>query len=162
MNNQVKFRKLKVHRKNSQTMLYHVRFSTDTVHNSNIFFFLFFGFLLFFCFFFSFFAFCLCFFFKQKICILVHIRLWGRVSDKKNSPGQILKTRQLFWPNLRYAIFHFSIGSPHQHKILGPSKLIFLKILLPPIWRGACHKGLVAQKFLLIIQFCVNVLASNN
>ena len=142
MNNQVKFRKLKVHRTNSQTMLYHVRFSTDTVDNSNIFFFLFFSFSLFFFFFFSFFAFCLCVFFKQKIYILVHIRLWGRVSDKKNSTGQILKTRQLFWPNLRYAIFHFSIRNPHEHKILGPSQLIFFKIFLPPNLEGCMSRGL--------------------
>ena len=161
MNNQVKFRKLKVQRANSQTSCITLDFPQILFTIAT------------FSFFFSLVSFCfsvfslvfllfVCFLFKQKIYILVHIRLWGRVSDKKNSPGQILKTRQLFWPNLRYAIFHFFICNPHQHKILGPSQLTFLKIFLPPIWRGACHKELVAQKFLLIIQFCVNVLASNN
>ena len=58
-------RKLKVHRANSQTISYHVRFSTDTVLNSSIFFLLplfgFFSFSLFFSAFFCFVLLCMCF-----------------------------------------------------------------------------------------------------
>ena len=61
-------RKLKVHRVDSQTISYHVRFSTDTVRNSRIFFLLlFFGFFSFSLFFSTFFCFlfaCVCF--KKK------------------------------------------------------------------------------------------------
>ena len=46
--------KLKVHRANSQTISYYVRFSRDTVYNNNIFFVLFFfGLFCFILFFFS-------------------------------------------------------------------------------------------------------------
>ena len=42
-------------------------------------------------------------FLKSKIYILIHIRLFGRVSDKKNSHGRFLETRLLiFWPS----VFH--------------------------------------------------------
>ena len=58
-------RKLKVHRVDSQTISFHVRFSTDTVRNSIIFFLLlFFGlfsFSLFFSTFFCFLFLCMCF-----------------------------------------------------------------------------------------------------
>ena len=86
MNKQGKLRKVKKHRTNSQMILYHVRFSTDTVHNNSILFFIFFGFFLFSVFFYSlfFFAFCLCVCFLNKKYILVHIRLCGKVSNKKN------------------------------------------------------------------------------
>ena len=68
---------------------YPVRFSTDIVNNNNIFFLpFFFGFV---CFsvFFSFFCFlflcvvCVFFCLKQKVYILIHIRLCGQVSDEK-------------------------------------------------------------------------------
>ena len=78
MNNQVKLKNLKVHRTNSQTILYHVRFSADTASQQQHFLSSFLWFL------FVFQYFCLCvYFFKQKIYILVHIRLCGRVSGKK-------------------------------------------------------------------------------
>ena len=112
MNNQVKLKNLKVHRTNSQTILYHVRFSADTASQQQHFLSSFLWFL------FVFQYFCLCvYFFKQKIYILVHIRLCGRVSGKKNfSPGQFPQTRLLFWPNLSYALFCFSIRNLHQHQ----------------------------------------------
>ena len=78
--------KLKVHRTNCQTISScSNRFSTDIVNNNNIPFLLFF--FGFFCFsiFFSFFCFLICVFFfclKQKIFILIHMRLCGRVSDE--------------------------------------------------------------------------------
>ena len=81
--------KLKVHRANCHTIsLYPVRFSTDIVNNNNIFFLLFFfGFFFLFYFFFGFFCFlflCVWFFcLKQKIYILIHIWLCGRVSDEE-------------------------------------------------------------------------------
>ena len=60
-----RLRRLKVHRADSQTMLYHVRFSTGTVRNNSIFFLLsFFGlfsFSLFFSTFFCFLFVCVCF-----------------------------------------------------------------------------------------------------
>ena len=58
-------KRLIVHRANLQTMLYHVRFSTDTVCNNSIFFLLsffsFFYFSLFFSTFFCFLFVCMCF-----------------------------------------------------------------------------------------------------
>ena len=84
MNNQVwlttRSRKLKLQRANSQTISsYHVRFSTDTVHNSNISFLLFcIDFFCFYLFFFSFFCFLFAFFWNKKYNILIHIRLCGR------------------------------------------------------------------------------------
>ena len=94
-------RTLKVQKANCQTVpSYPVRFSTDIIKNNNILFLFFF--LGFFCFsiFFSFFC-CLfpcvwvCFYLlKQKIRILTHIRLCGRVSNKKFFTRP--ETRQLF------------------------------------------------------------------
>ena len=58
-------RKLKVHRADSQTISYRVRYSTDTVRNNSIFFLLlffgFFSFSLFFSTFFCFLFLCMCF-----------------------------------------------------------------------------------------------------
>ena len=76
---------------------YPIRFSTGIVNNKNIFFL-----LCFFCFanFFSFF-FCFSFLFvdflKQKIYILIRMRLCGQVSDEKFSPGRFSETARLFF-----------------------------------------------------------------
>ena len=104
MNNQQKFitrsRKLKVHRANSQTMSYHVRFSTDTVRNNSIFFLLpLFGFFFLFSSLLSFaLCFCVCVL-KQKVYILINIRLYGRVGDKTNFTQPISGNKTtFFWP----------------------------------------------------------------
>ena len=83
MNKQEKFTiwslKFKVHRSNSQTtLLYPVRFSTNTAHNNNIFLIFFFGFC---CFFLSFSL----FFLRNKIWniyIPVHTWLCSWINDK--------------------------------------------------------------------------------
>ena len=60
--------KLKLHRVNSQMISYPIRFSTDIIlFSSLVSFFIFLLFLL--------------FVFKLEISILIHIRLWGWVSD---------------------------------------------------------------------------------
>ena len=62
------------------------RFSGDIIFSSFVFFFLG-GFLL-------------VFFLKLKIYIPIHIRLCGRVSDKKNPhPADFRKQDYFFWPN---------------------------------------------------------------
>ena len=61
--------------------LFFNRFSENIIFSSLVFF-CFFCFLVFFVFLFVFFA-CLFAFLKLKIYILIHTRLWGRVSDKK-------------------------------------------------------------------------------
>ena len=117
MNNQEKFltgsRRLKVHRTDSQTVLYHVRFSTDTVRNNSIFFLLsFFGlfsFSLFFSTFFCFLFVCVCVL-KQKVYILIHIRLCGRVSDKTNFTQPISENKAtFFWPKKKEHKQHSSV-----------------------------------------------------
>ena len=78
---------------------------SDTVHNSNIFFLLFFfGFFCFSFFFFSSFCFLfvsmfVLFFFKLEIYILIHIRRYGRVSDRKSFTRAIYRynTTSLLW-----------------------------------------------------------------
>ena len=101
MNNQQKLTtrssKLRVHRANSQTIsLYLVRFSTDNRYS--LFFFNFFCFFLSFFVFFCF-LFPLFFYLKKGIYVLIHIRLCGRVGDKKISPGRFSETKLLFsWP----------------------------------------------------------------
>ena len=126
MNNQEKFitwsRRLKVHRANSQKMSYHVRFSTDAVRNNSTFFLLsFFGFIS------SLlsFAFCLCVYvLKQKVYILIHIRLCGRVSDKTNFTQPISENKTtFFWPKKKEHNQQFSVQSV---------KIIILRIYFFP------------------------------
>ena len=81
--------KLKVHRTNPQTIRScPERFSTDTLNNNNIFFLLYFFGFFYFSIFFIFFCFllvCECVFgLKPKIYILIHIGLFGQVSEKNN------------------------------------------------------------------------------
>ena len=97
MNNQEKFTtrssKLKVHRAIWQTISsYRVRF----FQRYSLFFFSFFCFL----------SSCFLFFLKLKIYILIHIRLSGRVSDKKISPGRFPETRLLFGPTNKINKLH--------------------------------------------------------
>ena len=117
MNNQEKFmtrsRRLKVHRADSQTMLYHFRFSTGTARNNSIFFLLsFFGlfsFSLFLSTFFCFLFVCVCVL-KQKVYILIHIRLCGRVSDKANFTQPISANKAtFFWPKKKEHNQHSSV-----------------------------------------------------
>ena len=54
-------------------------------------------FFSFFCFFDSCFCLFVCCFLKFKMYILIHIRLCGRVTDKKISPGRLMETRLLFF-----------------------------------------------------------------
>ena len=117
MNNQEKFMtrswRLKVHRANSQTMLYHVRFSTDTVHNNSIFFLLsffrFFSFSLFFSIFFCFLFVCISAL-KQKVYILIHIRLCMQVSDEMNFNQPISGNKiTFFWPKKKEHNQHSSV-----------------------------------------------------
>ena len=48
-------------------------------------------------------CFLLCYFLNLKMYILIHIRLCGRVSDKKISPSRFPETRlTFFWPHLEF------------------------------------------------------------
>ena len=59
-------------------------------------------FFSFFCFFDSCFCLFVCCFLKFKMYILIHIRLCGRVTDKKISPGRLLENKTtFFWPNYK-------------------------------------------------------------
>ena len=108
MNNQEKFKKLKVHSKFTNDIVsrqvFHRYWSQQQHSLSSFLWFLFiFLFLLQFLLLFV----CVCVFFKQIINVLVHIRLCGRVSDKKIA---------FFWPNSSYETFHFFILNLHQHR----------------------------------------------
>ena len=116
MNNQEKFmarlRRLKLYRANSQTMSYLLWFFTDTVRNNSIFFLLssfgFFSFSLFFSTFFCFLFACVCF--KKKVYILIHIRLCGRVSDKRNFTLPISENKStFFWSKKKENNQHSSV-----------------------------------------------------
>ena len=122
--------KLKVYRENSQTIWYHIRFSTNTSHNNNILFLLsFFGFFLFFSFSLLFFV-CVCFL-KQKIYILKHIRLCGWVNFN------FQKQDYFFW----------SIRNPNHHQNFRTSlAVLFLKILTPASWRGSVPRKTCSLK----------------
>ena len=91
--------KTKVHRTNSQTMSsYPVRFSTDIFFYSLVSF-----------------AYISCYiscilFLKLKICILIHIRLCGQVSDKKIFTGPISANKTTFFLAL-LAIFQRKMKS---------------------------------------------------
>ena len=112
MNNQVKLKNLKVHRTNSQTILYHVRFSADTASQQQHFLSSFLWFLFVFLFFV-----CVCIFLNKKYIFWYTFDYVGEQVVKKNfSPGQFPQTRLLFWPNLSYALFCFSIRNLHQHQ----------------------------------------------
>ena len=116
MNNQEKFmtrsRRLKVHRANSQTMSYHVRFSRYSSQQQHflstliLWFLFFFSFLLYFLLLFV----CLCKCFKQKVYTLIHIRLCGRVSDKMNFTQPISQNKTtFFWPRKKKHNKHSSV-----------------------------------------------------
>ena len=67
-------------------------------------------FFIFFCFFcilvFLLFLFCSVVFLKLKIYVLIHIRLCGRVSDKKHfHPADFRKQDHFFWPNRNFLLF---------------------------------------------------------
>ena len=67
-------------------------------------------FFIFFCFFcilvFLLFLFCFVVFLKLKIYVLIHIRLCGRVSDKKHfHPADFQKQDHFFWPNRNFLLF---------------------------------------------------------
>ena len=67
-------------------------------------------FFIFFCFFcilvFLLFLFCFVVFLKLKIYVLIHIRLCGRVSDKKHfHPADFRKQDHFFWPNRNFLLF---------------------------------------------------------
>ena len=110
MNNQEKFTtrtsKLKIRRAYSQTISsYPVRFSTDILFSYLVSFAFCLLVLLFFLRFFCFF----CFIFKSKIYILIHIRLCGRVSDKKIFTRPISGNKiNFFWPNFQQLRIHFT------------------------------------------------------
>ena len=88
----IRSRNLKEHRATSKTISFYLaKLSTDTVHNkNNIFFQLFFFDFFFFFFFFFFIFFSILFvcvwvcFFKEKVYILIRIRLCRWLSEKKN------------------------------------------------------------------------------
>ena len=90
--------KLKVHRANCQTIsTYPVSFCTDIVYNNGIFF-LFYLVSFTFCF-----SLCVFFCLKQKIYILIHTRLCGRVSDEKIFTRSISGNKATFfcWPKIK-------------------------------------------------------------
>ena len=134
MNNQEKFTtrssKLKVRRANSQALsLDPARFSSDILFSTLV------------SFAFYVLVFFLFFFFKLKIYILIHIRLCGWVSDKKNFTRPISGNKTtFFWPDVEIdkiekflnAYFMFSVNGFHMYthsdlKLLLPNFIVFRK-----------------------------------
>ena len=126
MNNQEKFitwsRRLKVHRANSQKMSYHVRFSrycSQQQHFLSTVILWFHFFSTFFCF-----LFVCVYVLKQKVYILIHIRLCGRVSDKRNFTLPISENNSIFfWSKKKEHNQQFSVQSV---------KIIILRIYFFP------------------------------
>ena len=86
---------------------------------------------------------------------------------KKISPCQIPQTRLLFWPNLSYEFFHFSIRSPCQHqnfKIFPADPLKNFNPHLPRLHKleGCVPQEACISKISAYTPICVNVLASND